>query len=125
MIDSVSGTMVHTSAAHTIYESLWCGPLPLSPLSDYPQPGLPLSAYPCLPDPALRSDRMQRTHCALPPVCRWHNTQFYAVLDGSSNTKSLPPALSMNAAIIGLPTLSARDFVNSTKARICFPVHFA
>ena len=49
--------------------------------------------------------------------CRWHNTQFYAVLDGSSNTKSLPPALSMNAAIIGLPTLSARDFVNNTKAR--------
>ena len=49
--------------------------------------------------------------------CRWHNSQFYAILDGSSNTKSLPPALSMNAAIIGLPTLSARDFVNNTKAR--------
>ncbi|CAK0784873.1 hypothetical protein CVIRNUC_008078 [Coccomyxa viridis] len=46
----------------------------------------------------------------------WHNTMFYALLDSISNSQSLPPALSMNCALIGLPTSDARSFINNTRA---------
>ena len=41
---------------------------------------------------------------------------FYALLDGTSNTQSLPPALSMNCALVGLPTSDACKFINNTRA---------
>ena len=58
---------------------------------------------------------MRKHSCAL-LYCRWHNTMFYALLDSTSNTQSLPPALSMNCALIGLPTSDARNFINNTRA---------
>ena len=58
---------------------------------------------------------MRKHSCAL-LHCRWHNTMFYAILDRTSNTQSLPPALSMNCALIGLPTSDARNFINNTRA---------
>ena len=58
---------------------------------------------------------MRKHSCAL-LYCRWHNTMFYALLDSISNSQSLPPALSMNCALIGLPTSDARSFINNTRA---------
>ena len=40
---------------------------------------------------------------------------FYALLDSTSSTQSLPPALSMNCALIGLPTSDAHKFINNTR----------
>ena len=47
-VDSVCGTMVHTSATHTTYESLWCVPAPfhlsaVSPSCEFPFLPLPAS----------------------------------------------------------------------------------
>ena len=58
---------------------------------------------------------MRKESCAL-LHCRWHNTMFYALLDSTSNTQSLPTALSMNCALIGLPTSDARKFTSNTRA---------
>lgn len=49
------------------------------------------------------------------PCARWHNQQFYGILDEANTTAVLPTSLSYNTEVIPLPVRDAHEHARSVK----------
>ena len=54
-------------------------------------------------------------------LCRWHNSRFYGVLDGTQAATALGPAMTYNTGLMALSVQDARKFSAGVKAKLPSP----